>query len=62
MTMLPRRVDGGGGMRWRGLDGGEAYLGSQIEQGWGCQAGGAVPIGSYLSMLMGGDVRGRVNW
>lgn len=26
------------------------------------QAGGAVPIGSYLSMLMGGDVRGRVNW
>lgn len=27
-----------------------------------CQAGGAVPIGSYLSMLMGGDVRGRVNW
>lgn len=23
---------------------------------------GGVPIGSYLSMLMGGDVRGRVNW
>lgn len=22
----------------------------------------SVPIGSYLSMLMGGDVRGRVNW
>lgn len=21
-----------------------------------------VPIGSYLSMLIGGDVRGRLNW
>lgn len=39
--------------------------GSRLEGRLRCGRGegvGIVPIGSYLSMLMGGDVRGRVNW
>lgn len=47
----------GGQKRRRGSNGGWGG-GSSVQ----CLGRGGVPIGSYLSMLMGGEVRGRVNW
>lgn len=65
-TLRRRRVGGRGRGGVHALsrpDGGmKSIQGGRLNGRGSSGRAGAVPIGSYLSMLMGGDVRGRVNW